>query len=226
MVVTSCIRISSKLGEWAFVGRDELCDTAGALNMASLEIEQGRFGHESHELHREQTVIGRYEFCDIVLETTSVSRQHARIVRRAHEFFLEDLNSVNGTFVNRHKVAELTQLHDGDEIHFYKVRCVFRAGDTVVPTESDTDVNAVPENDTRKRPRSDALIPQLDFNHSAKKLHALLGVLQSVGTTLDVDTVLVRILDGLFSAHRKTVGVTGISRRVGLWWCEVFRFSG
>ncbi len=31
---------------------------------------------------------------------------------------------------------------------------------------------------------------------------------------------------GNFRAHRKTVGVTGISRRVGLWWCEVFRFSG
>lgn len=181
--------------------------------MATLEIEQGRFGNESHELYREQTVIGRYEFCDIVLETTSVSRQHARIVRRADEFFLEDLNSVNGTFVNRQKVTESTPLRDGDEIHFYKVRCIFRSGDTVVPLEADTELTATPEKEPRRTPRTDTFALQADANHSAKKLRALLGVLQSVGTTLDVDTVLVRILDGLFSVFTQ-------SRRGYIWLVE------
>ncbi len=47
-----------------------------------------------------------------------VSRRHARIVRRGEEFFLEDLGSVNGTFLNRTKLAAHTPtaFFDGDEI--------------------------------------------------------------------------------------------------------------
>ncbi len=47
-----------------------------------------------------------------------VSRRHARIIRRGDEFFIEDLNSINGTFLNRQKLAPNTTVpfHDGDEI--------------------------------------------------------------------------------------------------------------
>lgn len=47
-----------------------------------------------------------------------VSRRHARIVRRGDEFFLEDLNSMNGTFLNRNKLSPHTAVpfQDGDEI--------------------------------------------------------------------------------------------------------------
>lgn len=178
--------------------------------MPTLEIEQGKFGSESHELHREQTVIGRYEFCDIVLETTSVSRQHARIVHRAEGYFLEDLNSVNGTFINRRKVIEPTQLHDGDEVHFYKVRGVFRIGDTVMPIDSETQHVVKADADEKRLPRTDVFTLPNDNNHAAKKLRALLGVMQSVGASLDVDTVLVKILDGLFAVFSQ-------SRRGHIW---------
>ncbi len=185
----------------------------GATKMPTLEIEQGRFGNESHELHREQTVIGRYEFCDIVLETTSVSRQHARIVRRADGYFLEDLNSVNGTYVNRRKVIEATPLHDGDEIHFYKVRSVFRSGETVMPSDCETDVVLKYETDEKRHPRTDVFALPNENDQAAKKLRALLGVLQSVGASLDVDTVLVKILDGLFAVFTQ-------SRRGHIWLVE------
>jgi|GEM_PF-3401246 len=187
--------------------------TCGAYHMPTLEIEQGRFGSESHELHREQTVIGRYEFCDIVLETTSVSRQHARILRRTEGYFIEDLNSVNGTYVNRRKVIEPTPLHDGDEVHFYKVRSVFRTGDTALPLDSDTDVVLKYEMEEKRLPRTDVFAIPNDNNHAAKKLRALLGVMQSVGTSLNVDTVLVKILDGLFSVFTQ-------SRRGHIWLVE------
>lgn len=47
-----------------------------------------------------------------------VSRRHARIVRRGDDFFLEDLNSMNGTFLNRNKLPAHTPVpfQDGDEI--------------------------------------------------------------------------------------------------------------
>lgn len=47
-----------------------------------------------------------------------VSRRHARIICRGNDFFLEDLESVNGTYLNRRKLAPhtLVPFHDGDEI--------------------------------------------------------------------------------------------------------------
>jgi len=47
-----------------------------------------------------------------------VSRRHARIIRRGDDFFLEDLNSMNGTFLNRNKLPAHTPVpfQDGDEI--------------------------------------------------------------------------------------------------------------
>jgi len=49
---------------------------------------------------------------------TGVSRRHARIIRRGDDFYLEDLNSMNGTFLNRNKLPAHTpvQFEDGDEI--------------------------------------------------------------------------------------------------------------
>jgi pSer/pThr/pTyr-binding forkhead associated (FHA) protein len=47
-----------------------------------------------------------------------VSRRHARIIRRGDDFFLEDLNSMNGTFLNRSKLPAHTPVpfQDGDEL--------------------------------------------------------------------------------------------------------------
>lgn len=47
-----------------------------------------------------------------------ISRRHARITRRGEHFYLEDLNSMNGTYLNRNKLTAHTPVafQDGDEI--------------------------------------------------------------------------------------------------------------
>ncbi len=183
--------------------------------MSTLEIDLGKQGRETHELKREVTLIGRYEFCDIVLDSHSASRQHARIVHREDGDYLEDLNSINGTFLNRHRIHHSTLLHDGDEIHFYGVRAVFHANESVA--QSDASETVVPRLDNPKTPampirrvNTSAEPPRPEIAHATKQLRALLGVVQSVGTCLDVDTVLVRILDGLFSVFPQ-------ARRGNIW---------
>lgn len=61
-------------------------------------------------------LVGRHRSCDIVLDDLSVSRRHARLRFRDGHWILQDLQSTNGTLVNRAPVVRC-QLHPGDELH-------------------------------------------------------------------------------------------------------------
>ena len=69
--------------------------------------------------------IGRANSNTITINDPSVSTNHARIVRTADGFVLEDLKSRNGTFVNGEKVAEKRLLVDGDLVRLGKVIMTF-----------------------------------------------------------------------------------------------------
>jgi|WetSurMetagenome_2_1015567.scaffolds.fasta_scaffold10062_2 pSer/pThr/pTyr-binding forkhead associated (FHA) protein len=68
--------------------------------------------------------IGRAPECDVAINTLSVSRQHARIFLEGGRFWIKDLESSNGTYVNGVKAA-LQMLSDGDVVCFGEVRSVF-----------------------------------------------------------------------------------------------------
>ena len=71
--------------------------------------------------------IGRDEDCDIVLRTPKVSRKHAKIRQLGDFFWLEDLNSTNGTFVNNLPITR-TKIQNGDLITIGAHVLVFREG--------------------------------------------------------------------------------------------------
>ena len=62
------------------------------------------------------TVIGRAMECDLRLEDTYVSQEHARIFGKNGSWFVEDLGSTNGTFVNEQRLAAPAMLTSGDRI--------------------------------------------------------------------------------------------------------------
>lgn len=72
----------------------------------------------------EDLVCGRDPNSDVFLNDVTVSRKHARIVRESDHFLLEDLWSLNGTFLNRQRV-QTAELNSGDEIQIGKFRLVF-----------------------------------------------------------------------------------------------------
>jgi DNA-binding winged helix-turn-helix (wHTH) protein len=61
-------------------------------------------------------VAGRDAECALVIDSSSVSRNHARITVLAGNATVEDLLSTNGTFVNGKRVSEPTRLAPGDEL--------------------------------------------------------------------------------------------------------------
>lgn len=68
--------------------------------------------------------IGRSPHSDLFLDDVTVSRHHARIVHDEAGFLIEDLNSLNGTYLNRKRI-ERHQLFDGDELQIGKFKLAF-----------------------------------------------------------------------------------------------------
>lgn len=88
-------------------------------------------GKNEYLIGREDPVSGSYPDVDLVPyggEEGGVSRRHAQILRRGTTFLIEDLNSVNYTFVNRQKVAPGSPhpLKEGDEIRLGRVVLQFK----------------------------------------------------------------------------------------------------
>lgn len=90
-------------------------------------------GRDIYVIGREDPSSGSYPDVDLVPfggEEGGVSRQHAQITRRGEAYFIEDLNSVNYTFVNKKKIAVGIDhpLQDGDEIRLGRVLMRFETG--------------------------------------------------------------------------------------------------
>ncbi len=60
--------------------------------------------------------IGRGDSNDVVLKDSFVSSKHAGIYLKDGQYWLEDFNSVNGTYLNQVRVAQPTVLSSGDKI--------------------------------------------------------------------------------------------------------------
>ncbi len=79
---------------------------------------------EQIALDSDLLTIGRNPESHLFLDDVTVSRHHARIVRDATGYAVEDLNSLNGTYVNRGRV-ERQHLADGDELQIGKFKLAF-----------------------------------------------------------------------------------------------------
>src|SRR5215210_6352050 len=67
-------------------------------------------------------IIGRsMENCEIALNDTFLSSQHARLELQGDVWVLEDLHSTNGTFVNEIEVRDATSLEEGDILRVGRV---------------------------------------------------------------------------------------------------------
>jgi pSer/pThr/pTyr-binding forkhead associated (FHA) protein len=86
----------------------------------------GRTG-ETFALEGERTLVGRSPDCEIFLDDVTVSRKHAVVHRRDDAFVVEDLGSLNGTFLNKHRI-ESGALNDNDELQIGKYRLTFLLG--------------------------------------------------------------------------------------------------
>ena len=89
------------------------------LNSLSYNVvisEKG--GAERREIYSiSELSIGRVQGNDLLLPKGNVSKQHAKLLFREGKFIVTDLNSTNGTYVNRRRIQQATVVAEGDRIY-------------------------------------------------------------------------------------------------------------
>ena len=114
--------LESDLEEEVHISPEELEGGRGVLI-----VRRGPNAGSKFFLDSDQTQVGRHPESDIFLDDITVSRRHAEIRRVNGGFTLQDVGSLNGTYVNRERV-EGAELRSGDEIQIGKFKLVFLSG--------------------------------------------------------------------------------------------------
>ena len=185
--------------------------------MPTLEVLDGPNKGEVFQVDRDEVVVGRLPYCDIVLAQKNVSRQHTRIVRSGSAYSVEDMNSTNGTFLNGKRVRQRTPLKDQDLIRIYNVSMLFRElvhqdAPEVRPGKPETVEIGAPGTKTEtEQPHPEGLARVAGAISSQarnvgvnvyEKLKTVLDINRALGSTLDINQVLPKIHSGARTAQR------------------------
>jgi pSer/pThr/pTyr-binding forkhead associated (FHA) protein len=135
-----CQKCGAFLAEAADAGKGDTTevyqvDETGELKPVDLEQVKGEGatlvirsgGGRSGEVFNvsgEQMTIGRSPEAEIFLDDVTVSRNHALLVRRRDGLYIDDLGSLNGTYVNRRRI-ESHRLQNGDELQIGKYKLTY-----------------------------------------------------------------------------------------------------
>ncbi len=90
-------------------------DSLGEGPSGKLVVIYGDHLGKRYHLGKKRMLIGRIYRSDILIDDSSVSREHARIERKDGRFILQDLRSTNGTLING-EFVDVRVLNHGDKI--------------------------------------------------------------------------------------------------------------
>ena len=92
----------------------------------TIETKLGQDKVSQSHFTQNEVMIGRDSNCDLAVRDEALSAHHARIIFHHGQWWLEDLNSTNGTFLNREKLAVPAVVITGDEFKcgntFFNIR--------------------------------------------------------------------------------------------------------
>ena len=173
--------------------------------MASLTFIKGANQGQSVQLEGDRIVLGRNADCQIVLNVPAVSREHAVIRRLQGKFFIEDLKSRNGTFVNNQEVTTRTLLKDNDRIKICDNILAFVDGLSKAPlpgfgAEADDDEE---ESSSTVEATISQSSKQILEAQPAEKLAFLIDLGADLTQTFDLEKLLPKIVDSLFQVFRQ-----------------------
>ena len=158
--------------------------------MAKLRVIKGSLAGTVLELTGEPAIVGRLPTCDLVLPEITVSRRHARILRKEDTYYVEDLGSHHGTLVNGTPVEGPRPLADKDEIRLSRVLLKFSEHDSAVLVDD--------ENSSIVYARELLTDGGGEEEETQRRLRALLRITSSLGGSLDLQEIFPRVMEGVF----------------------------
>ena len=188
--------------------------------MTSLKVIEGLEPGREFALKGQQWVLGRSPECDVVLDVAAVSRRHVILSAESGRFFVQDLGSRNGTYINGTRVSDRAPLQNGDQMlicdilfEFLNEELASRIGGAAPEASSllgplHDNAESLEEEEDQDTV-SDSIMATLDvgggaassWNFSARpeaQLEAMVEISNNLGNTLSVKEILPKTLDSLF----------------------------
>ena len=108
-------------------GGVEVDRSAFGVHEGLFVVVQGAKAGARIALDTDVVTLGRHPESDIFLDDVTVSRRHAEVRREGARYWVRDVGSLNGTYLNR-ELTDDGELHDGDELQVGKFKLVFVHG--------------------------------------------------------------------------------------------------
>ncbi|MEK6247066.1 MAG: FHA domain-containing protein, partial [Planctomycetales bacterium] len=184
----------------------------------SLVMIVGPTTGQRYLLDRPKMVMGRHPECEIVIDAGAVSRQHAQVIQEDGKYYVEDLGSRNGTFVNDRQIEGRQVLAHTDSLRICDLGFRFEDtasveqqtgnfSETAFGFEADSS-RAVMIDDATSSSTSSKVMSKLEVSDSARlrleanpltKLKAVLEITRNLSKSLSLEDVLPKVLDSLFT---------------------------
>ncbi|MCA9539286.1 MAG: FHA domain-containing protein [Myxococcales bacterium] len=189
-------------------------------------------GEQSEHALRAINTLGRHPDQTVQILDRVVSKEHALVTFADEGYWLQDMGSRNGTFVNGVQIRGRTRLRDGDTITLGSTRVMFVAdqsgganrsrdvGNVTIQQAGVTDT-AIRSRVQADETRSHEFLPELQITDDAhlradyEKLRIAFELNQAIGTELDIDLLLDRILEKAFEFTNADRGVILLMNRTG-----------
>lgn len=188
--------------------------------MATLKVLQGGESGRQYPLEGVRWVLGRSPESDVVLDVAAVSRRHVILSEESDGFYVQDLGSRNGTYINDQRVEERAPIRHGDRMLICDVLFEFLnppAGSELSGASPESssllsslvDVAESDSEESESEESSSTIMATFDVSKGAKtswqssakpeaQLEALIEISNNLGSTLSVKEILPKLLDSLF----------------------------
>jgi len=160
------------------------------------------------EASGEELVIGRGDDSSFSLRDGTVSRRHARVRNGNGRWFIEDLGSSNGTYVNGVRIAKAIELKSGDQIRAGKTVLMFSEDQPMDLLPEDTDVGSLIDVDVGRAvdsaimaaiPSDQAgILAEPEAAEASAHLRVIYNLMNVIQAIFNVEQLLHRVMDIIF----------------------------
>ena len=169
--------------------------------MTKLYILKGPCIGQSFELKNDEIYIGRSPENDIQIRDRSVSRNHVKLIRKEDAYFIRDLKSTNGTFVDGEKISSGIEFEISKGIPFIVGKTEICIGEECL---GDIESAKDPRDLDKKAPvngKESAKTRPFTFQNNMELMYNVCHVLRE---SIDIDDILRKILDQILDLFKRT----------------------